>query len=228
MRRRRHRRHTVHNPRRARPAIVRARRRRHTHVSHSFASMMRRHRRIRRHNPARRHRNPFGVSSGEIINFAIGGLGLGMAQPIVNRLIGGILPLGTFQGPVITAVTGWGLGKLFEMFSATRRFAQPTMIIGLSTAVIQIVQPYVSNLLGGATAAPAPATGMSGWPQGYSGWHPQRIGAMRRRYVRPGYPMRGIGVTTGIPPTITAPPMPPAPAQSSMHGLGMRPGVWAH
>jgi hypothetical protein len=184
----------------------------------------------RSHNPVhrrhhRRHhrsRNPLGVSGGEIINFAIGGLGLGMAQPLVNRLIGGFLPLGQFNGPAITALTGWGLGKVFEMFNFTRRFAQPTMILGLSTAVIQIVQPYVSNLVGGV-AAPAPV--MHGWPQGYSGWNPQRIGAMRRR----GRPMRGIGVTTGIPPTIVPPPMPPATTQNgSMQGFGMRPGVWAH
>jgi hypothetical protein len=155
----------------------------------------------------RRHHNPLGVPGGEIINFAVGGLGLAMAQPIVNKFLGGFLPLGTFQGPVITAVTGWGLGKVFGMFNATRRFAQPTMIIGLSTAVIQIVQPYVSNLLAPAAPAPAtPATGMSGWPGGYAGWN--RLGAMRRR---PGFPMRGIGVVTGIPPTITAPLMPPTP-----------------
>lgn len=185
---------------------------------------------MRRHRLHRRRHNPLGVSGGEIANFAVGGIGLAMAQPVVNRLIGGLLPLGQFNAPVITAGTGWLLSKLFEAFHFTKRFAQPTLILGFSTAVIQVVQPYVSNLIGGGAAMPAPAPGMSGWPQGYSGWNAQRIGAMRHRRGRP---MRGIGVTTGIPPTIVPPPLPPAPTsasptQGAMQGLGMRPGVWAH
>lgn len=200
-----------------------------------------RRRKVRRHhrygmftharNPMRRHhrrhyrrRNPIGVSGQEIINFAIGGLGLAMFQPIVNRFIGGLLPLGQFTSPAVTALSGWGLSYIFNIFPFTKKFAHPAMILGFSTAVIQIVQPYVSNLLGGVGAAPT-APIMHGWPQGYSGWNPQRIGAMRRR----GRPIRGIGVVTGIPPTITPPPMPPAPAPGgAMQGLGVRPGVWAH
>ncbi|MBO0719213.1 MAG: hypothetical protein J2P41_00190 [Blastocatellia bacterium] len=208
------------NPRRRRASVFMRTRRRHNPIRHHH----------RRHH--RRRRNPLGVSGSQITDFAISGLGLAMFQPIVNRFIGGILPLGQFTSPAVTAISGWGLSKIFGLFNFTRRFEHPTLILGFSTAVIQIVQPYVSNLvggIGGATAAPV----MHGWPQGYSGWNPQRIG--RFRYPYRGRAMRGIGVVTGIPPTITAPPAipTPAPAQAAgaptgMQGLGMRPGVWAH
>jgi hypothetical protein len=131
-----------------------------------------------------------------------------MTQPLVNKLIGGFLPLGQFNAPAITAITGWGLSKVFGMFGFTRRFAHPTLILGLSTAVIQIVQPYVSRAVGGVGAAPM----MSG---PWSGYRPRG--------------MAGIGVTTGQPPLIVPPP--PAPANGNgqgMQGMGMRPGVWGH
>jgi hypothetical protein len=169
-----------------------------------------------------------------VLSFAGAGLILAVTQPIVGNIVGGFAGniLGQYTSPAITALTGWGVGQLAGMFRFTHRFAQPLVVLGLSTAVIQIVQPWISGLLGGTKIAAHPATGMSGWPQGYSGWNNQRIGRFHPRY-RGGRPMRGIGMVTGIPPTITAPPMPPAPAQpngapTGMQGLGMRPGVWAH
>lgn len=195
---------------------TRRRRVRRHHRHHSVFARSRNP--IRRHVHRRRHhrrRNPLGVTGSEIINFAVGGIGLGIAQPLVNRLIGGLLPLGQFNAPVITAVTGWGLGKLFEMIGATKRFAQPTVILGISTAVIQIVQPFISRALAGVTTtAAAPAPGMQG---PWTGYRPRG--------------MAGIGLTTGVPPLIVPPP--PAPphangAQPGMHGLGMRPGMWGH
>lgn len=214
-------------------------RRRHVRHHHSKFAIANRTRRVNRYRRHHYRRNPagLGVSGSVILNYAGAGIGLSIAQPIVNRLIGGILPLGQYNGPAITAITGWGLGHLFNMLpDPIKRLSQPAMILGLSTAVIQIVQPFVSNLISGATtmaAPPAPPT-MSGWPQGYSGWTRGRIGAMRRHPMGRRM-MRGIGVTTGIPPTITAPPAPPAPvapsqqgSTGSMHGIGVRPGVWAY
>lgn len=209
------------NPRRRRANPVHRRRR------HAVFARRRRHTNPVHHRRRHRRRNPHtGVSGGEVINFAISGMALAIAQPIVGNIVGGFAGnlLGQFTSPAITALTGWGLGQLASMTHTTSRFARPLVVLGLSTAVIQIVQPYISGLLGGSKAA---APTMHGWPQGYSGWHPQRIGAVRRR----GFPMRGIGVVTGIPPTITAPPMPPAataPAATGMQGIGVRPGVWAH
>jgi len=95
------------------------------------------------------------------------------------------------------------------MFGATRRFAQPTIILGLSTAVIQIIQPFVSRTLAGVTAAAAPT--MSG---PWSGYRPRG--------------MAGIGVTTGQPPLIVPPPPAPAHPANGMQGFGVRPGVWGH
>jgi hypothetical protein len=190
------------------------------------------HRHVRHHR--RRRRNPsVGVSGGQVIDFAGAGLILAIGQPIVGNIVGNFAGnlLGNFTSPAITALTGWGLGQLAHMFGPTRRFAHPLTVLGFSTAVIQIVQPYISNLLGGATAATPTGPQLHGWPQGYSGWNPQRIGRLRAPRYRRGFPMRGIGMMTGIPPVITAPPAPvapPATGQQGMHGMGMRPGVWAH
>lgn len=169
-------------------------------------------RRRRRIGRRRHHRNPFG-GSGEVIDFAGAGIALGLFQPFVARFAGPYAgALGQFGGPALTALSGWGLSKIFEMFGFTRRFAKPARILGYSTAVIQIVQPLVSRALAGVGAPANPM--MSGWGNGaQSGW---------RR------PMRGIGVTTGIPPMITPPPMPQGNNQQGMSGMGVRPGNFAY
>jgi hypothetical protein len=160
----------------------------------------------RRH--ARRHRNPLGGASGEIINFTVAGLAQGIAMPIVGGFAGRFLPFGQFNAPVISFGTGWLLSKVFGMFGFTRRFAHPALIFGAATAAMQVLQPIVARTIGGG--APANPT-MSGWGNGY-----HRV------------PMRGIGVTTGIPPTITAPPLPPQNNQQGMNGMAMRPGNYAY
>lgn len=230
------RRRVTANPRRRRHHVRRHRRYTASNRSYRRRNPVRHHRRRYHH----RRRNPIDVSGAKITDFVVGGITLSIAQPIASKFLGGILSgvaptLGQFSGPIITAATGWAVGKLFHMSSATKRFSGPVEILGYSTAIIQLIQPFISNLLGGtglAPAAPPPAPMMSGWPQGYSGWTRGRMGAMRRRPH-----MRGIGVVTGIPPTITAPPIPPsaaaaagnaATAPASMHGFAMRPGVWAH
>jgi hypothetical protein len=179
------------------------------------------------------------VTGADVLNFAVSGMALAIVQPIVGNVIGGFAGnlLGTFTSPVITAATGWGLGHLAYMFTATKRFSHPLTVLGLSTALIQVIQPYVSNLIGGAAAAPAPTTMHGPWPHTYSGWNKWNPGL--GRYRRHG--MRGIGVVTAVPPMITAPmaAVPstsngstsgavPAGAPAGMQGFGVRPGVWAH
>jgi len=134
-----------------------------------------------------------------VIDFAGGGIFLSLAQPFASRLLGPYAQaLGQYGGPAITALTGWGLSKLLEMFGFTRRFAKPARILGYSTAVIQIVQPLVARALG-------PVVGGQGM-----GWRRQG--------------MRGIAAVHGIPPQIMPPPMPQQ--QQSMGGMATVPGIW--
>lgn len=189
----------------------------------------------------RRRRNPT-VSGGQIMEFAVSGLVLAMVQPLASNFLGGIAGnlLGNFTSPAITAATGWGLGFIADKMNFSRRFSQPLVILGLSTAVIQLVQPYFSNLLGGGASAPAPAQTMSGpWPHTYSGWTKWNPGLGRQRANRR---LRGLGVVTAIPPMIMTPAGPvaatngstngasngqPPGAPAGMSGFTVRPGVWA-
>lgn len=189
----------AHNP------INPTRRKRSTRrKSHSvFAHSRRRRNPInpthRRRVGRRRHRrNPLG-GGGEIIDFAGAGIGLGLAKPFAARFIGGLLPFGQYNDAALTALTGFGLSKLFEMFSVTRRFSKAVKVLGYSTAIIQIVQPIVSRAIGTVTNG----AGMSG---------PRRQGGMR-----------GIGVWPGVPAGV--PMIAPAPQQQGMQGIGAWPGV---
>lgn len=216
---------------------------RHTRRKSVFARSRNRrnpsvHRRVHHYMRHRRRRNPSSVSGKEVLYFAGAGIALAIVQPFVGNVVGGVAGnlLGNFTSPAITALTGYGLGWLAGKVHATKEFERPLMILGLSTAVIQIVQPYVSNLIGGAAARPAPAAGMSGpWPHSYSNWNKWNPGLGRHRR------MRGIGVVTAVPPMIVAPSPVAAPpaaagatngaassAPTGMQGFGMRPGVWAH
>lgn len=169
---------------------------------------VRHHRRhVRRHS---RRRNPLRGASGEILNFTVAGLGLGIVQPMVTRFVGGMLPFGQYNAPILSAGTGWLLSKAFEMFSFTRRFAHPTLVFGFATAAMQVLQPIVRGAIG-AGGAGSP---MQGWGGGqYGNW--------TRR------PMRGLGVTTNIPPVIRQVPAMPPQTSGGMAGLGMRPGQYA-
>jgi hypothetical protein len=149
----------------------------------------------------RRHRrNPFG-GGGEVVDFAGAGIGLGLAQPLFGRFIGPYLPFGQYNSAALTAITGWGLSKIFEMFGFTRRFAKPARILGYSTAVIQVVQPIVSRAMAGVGGAANPTMG-------------------RRR----GAGMGGIAAVHGVPPQISPPP---APQNNGMTGVAAVPGGWA-
>lgn len=149
----------------------------------------------------RSHRNPLmSGASGEVLSFAGAGLGLGIAQPIVSNAVGRFLPFGQYNGPILTFGTGWLLSKLFEMLRFTKPLARPTFILGASTAVIQVTQPLVRNLIGGGGAAAPPL--MQG-PRGY-----QR-----------GQGMGAIGAVTGTPPRLV--PLPPAPPANGARKAGM-------
>jgi hypothetical protein len=141
----------------------------------------------------------------EAVYYAGAALGVGFIKPIVTKYAGGYLPFGAYNGPIITAGSGWLTGKLFEMIPVNfvKKMAHPAMIVGLGAAIIELVNPYIRGVLG---AAQAPL--LSG---------PRRM-------------VRGIGMTTGIPPRIVPLPAPAAagPAVSGgMQGFGMRPGTYA-
>jgi len=143
-------------------------------------------------------------AGGEILRYAGAGLGLGIFTPIVQRTVGGFLPFGQYNGPVITAGSGWLLSKIFEMIPFTRQLAHPTMILGFSAAVIQVVQPFVRSAIGGIGAGASA--------------NPQMAGPMYRRGLR------GIAA---VPNTVPAgvPLAAPVTAPSGMHGIASYPAV---
>ena len=206
---RRKRRHTrrrvhraaAHNPPRRRRTTTH-RRRRHSVFARRTHNPVRHHR--RRHH--RRRRNPtVRGAGGEILRYAGAGLGLGIFTPIVQRTVGGFLPFGQYNGPVITAGSGWLLSKIFEMIPFTRQLAHPTMILGFSAAVIQVVQPFVRSAIGGIGA---------GAPAG-----PTMAGPMYRRGLR-GIAAVPNTVPAGVP--LAAPVTPPS---AGMHGIASYPAV---
>ena len=198
-RRRVHRASAAHNPPRRRRTTTH-RRRRHSVFARRTHNPVR-HRRRRHH----RRRNPaLRGSGGEILRFAGAGLGLGIFTPIVQRTVGGFLPFGQYNGPVITAGSGWLLSKIFELIPFTRTLAHPTMILGFSAAVIQVVQPFVRSAIGGIGAG-APA-------------NPQMAGPGYRRGLR------GIAaVPNTVPPGVALPP--PPVAAGGMQGIASYPAV---
>lgn len=199
-RRRHHRAAVAHNPKRRRTTARRHRRHSVFARRHHNPTTRRRHHR-RRRNP----RPSFAGTGGEIINFAFAGLGLGIFQPLVQRTVGGYLSaLGQYQAPVVTAGSGYLLSWIFDFFGPTKRLARPTLILGFSTAVIQIVSPWVRGLLGGGAATA----------------NPTMAAPMYRRGLR-GIAAVPTTVPAGMP--LQAPAA--APAASGMHGIASYPAV---
>lgn len=168
----------------------------------------RRRRRARRRNPVvarsrrrssgRRRRNPgnLGSAVSEGINLTVAGFGVTLAAPVVNRFIGGFLPLGQFTQPVIFAITGFGVSWLASLTPFTRRFSRAAAVMGIALGATAILTPWVRKFFAGANLQGS--IGMSG-----SRWN-QR--------------MRGIAAVTGVPPQIIPPPPAPLPA-NGMAGI---------
>lgn len=173
---------------------------------------------LRKSNPTRRRRksttvtkskrrvmrrNPSSSLGGEILDFTLAGVGLGIAQPFISPLISRFLPLGAFTQPAAAAISGYGLGWIAEKFAMTRRFGRPLKVLGISAAAIGVVSPMVRGLIGGGSA-PTAQQGM----QGQGG-----------RYIRRG--MNGIALVPDIPPSIV--PLPAPKARNGMSGVAAIP-----
>lgn len=177
------------------------------------ASSKKRSGRSKRTRTRRSYRNPLmSGAAGEVLSFAGAGLGLGIFQPIVSNAVGSFLPFGQYNGPLLTFGSGWLLSWVFKLLPFTRPLSRPTFILGASTAVIQVTQPIVRNLIGNGGAAAPPL--MQG-PRGY---------------YRRGQGMGAIGAVTGTPPhLVPLPPPPPANGarKNGMGAIGAVPGRFA-
>lgn len=199
------------NPKRRRStAIVRARR--------SNALFTRRRRRanpLRRRGRrigARRRRNP--VSSGVIAEGLVlgaSGIVIGLTQPFVRGLVDKFVGASPLASAGVTLGTAYGLSWLAGMIKAASSYKKPLELAGWTLAFTQLATSYVLPMLRPGSGAPA---GMSG------------------PYRRRG--MSGIAAVHGIPPIITPPPLPPAPAtaqngnsSSGMSGMAAIPGRFA-
>ncbi len=205
--RRRRRTTAVHH--RANP--VRRTRRASTHRVRRVHTVARR-RSVRRRNPlfahhkrrrVTRRRNPAGVFS-EAVPLVGASFVITFAAPMVTRLVGGFLPLGQFTQPVVLAGTGYGLGWIAKKLKFDK-YQKPLEIMGVTLGLTALVAPYLRGLF--APSAPAQAQGMNG----FRGGSPGRRG------------LNGIAAITGIPPMITAPPM-PTHAGQGMQGVGLTNG----
>lgn len=159
----------------------------------------------RRHVRHRRRRNPIGGGViGEGFKLAIAGALIGGGQKYVRQLIGGFLPAGPIANAGVTLATGYGLGWLAGMLpvSAIKAFKRPLELAAWTLFGGQLVSSYllpaIANVTGGA---------------GLSGWNGRRG-------------MRGIGVTTNVPPYLVPTPIAPATAaQKGMQGMAVTPGM---
>lgn len=175
-----------------------------------------RRRRTRRRNPVfarsrrrvggrRRRRNPgnLGSAVSEGLNLTVAGFGVTLAAPVVNRFIGGFLPLGQFTQPVIFAVTGFAVSWLANLTPFTRRFSRAAAVMGVALGATAILTPWVRKFFAGANLQGS--IGMSGY----------------RNNPR----MRGIAAVAGVPPQIVPPPPLPA-ATAQMSGIAAYPRVY--
>lgn len=148
----------------------------------------------------RRRRNPGNIGSAvtEGINLTVAGFGVTLAAPVVNRFIGGFLPLGQFTQPAVFAITGFAVSWLAGLTPFTRRFQRAAAVMGVALGATAILTPWVRKFFAGANLQGS--IGMSGPRGGYRN--------------RPS----GIAAVTGVPPQLVPLP-PPAPAQGSMSGI---------
>lgn len=177
------------NPKRRRSSVtVRARR--------SAASFTRRKRRNpmfakRRRRGVTRRRNPVSGALREALPLVGSGIAIGFALPIVNRFVGGFLPFGQFNAPVVTIGTGYGLGWLASKIGFLSRYRGSLETAGLVLGITQIVTPLLGRFM-----APAQA------PQGMNG-------------VRGRRGLNGIAAVPSLPPQI----QPARPQAQGMRGI---------
>ena len=145
----------VSNHKRRRSSVtVRARR--------STASFTRRKRRNpifvkHRRRGVSRRRNPVSGALREALPLVGSGIAIGFTLPIINRFVGGFLPFGQFNAPLVTIGTGYGLGWLASKFSFTSKYRGSLEIAGLVLGITQIVTPLLGRVM-----APAAPQGMNG------------------------------------------------------------------
>jgi hypothetical protein len=175
------RRSTVHH--RANP-VRRTRRASTQRVHRSDATRARRRNPLFARHHRRRHgrrRNPVSGAIGQAIPLVGASFAITFAAPIVTRFVGGFLPLGQFQQPVVLAGTGYGLGWVAGKLGFGK-YKGPLEIMGVTLGLTALVAPYLRGLM--APAAPA------NQPQG-----------LRRNMPR------GIAVVPPVPPMLAAAPV---------------------
>lgn len=153
----------------------------------------------KRHTSHRRHRNPSGGGLvEEAINFSVAGFTLGLVQPIVRGAAARFVGSSPVSSALVTALTGYGLGYAADRVGMTRRLARPLKVLGISMAVTQLATQFIGPMLKGA-----------GNPS-------QGLGNTSHFQARRGF--NGIGVVTGVPPVVVAPP-PALPAKANSAGM---------
>jgi hypothetical protein len=142
--------------------------------------------------------------------FAGAAVGVGFLKPILAKYVGSLLPFGQFNGPILTAGTGYLASWIFDMLPVTflKRMSHPAVIVGLSAAIIELINPYVrgflgtvqSPLLSGPRHAVRPLRGIGAWPPvpGMAQWI--GAGAPAAVAAKSGAGMQGIGAWPGVPP----------------------------
>lgn len=123
-----------------------------------------------------KRKNP--ADSGEIVDFVLAGTGIGVVQPWLARMVSSFGIPGQYVTPVSTAATGVGLWWLSGMFKASKRFARPALLLGISTGVVAIIAPMVRRWImpsGGGAQMPAngPAGRRMNGPAGIGAWNGQ-------------------------------------------------------
>ena len=105
-------------------------------------------------------KNP--AHSSEVLDFVGAGLGIGTAQPFVASVAGRFGIPGQWVTPVSTAGTGVGLYYLFGMFRPLKRFSLPALLLGVSTAIVSLIAPWIRRMIMPMAPAAAAANGVSG------------------------------------------------------------------
>jgi len=198
---RRRARRSAANPRRHKTTSRRPRQHSAIARAHRYfnSSMRRRRRHRRRHNPVT------GATVWRGIRLAGSGFAIGMIVPVVRRFATPYVGTSPIAAAGVTFGTSWLLSLVAKMIPFTRKYEDDILTAGATIATAQLISnyltPYLMGLGGGAA-------------------NPMMSGPYRRPRG-----LRGIGVTTGIPPTIVAPPLPAAAGSGNgMQGVAVVPG----